>query len=111
MGNKRIVCLIVYLLFLFSCGKSNVPLEGNNSSKMNEFISLKVGESYWNDGREVFKYCGMISDNIFAISSCEYRSSVNLYYPVTIKNIDSCRIPITVYQISYNYIIIGINQQ
>ena len=102
--NKYIILAIVIMIIWCGCQSEKIEMDKTKIAIVNKIIELKVGESYWRDDRMLFEYCGMVSDNIFSISSCEYRSSVNLYFPVTTKEILVLRKPIGIREVNYQCI-------
>ena len=48
---------------------------------------VTIGELGWNKNTVRFVYCGMPNEKVFSIKSSHGRSSVNLYYPISTKEI------------------------
>jgi len=76
--KKLFVCVFVFVVLFCESSCSNAE------SRL--IIYLKVGESYYLQNSNHIKYCGMISKNIFSISS-NNRNSVNLFYPKDVSTI------------------------
>ena len=77
MKKLFITILSFVLLFCFSsCGDG--PFKKNDLTE----IILQTGEHYFIDSYNSIRFCGMISKDIFTISTYN-KNSTNIYYPKT----------------------------